>query len=150
MGFACFKKKNPRINHWLNLQLSICIVNKQPKISFQSPKLLAGAEVFLFLYCIREIGCGGCTGWSKLQTDLWLCPFQLTISAVKYDLASAYQTYFPLTSGRCYSMNKRAEPVVVLPSVSSSCWSSGCAGSGTNELHNDFLRNMNNKNQMPK
>lgn len=54
-------------------------------------------------------------------------------------------SYFPLTSGRCCSVNKRAKCLVVMPSVSSLCWSSDSAGSGTNELHGDFLRCMKNE-----
>lgn len=134
----------------MELSAFILIANKQLLISLHFLKLLNGTAVFLLLYWIWETGCGGCAGWSKLQADLGLCPFQSAISAVKHDLATAYHTYFSLTSGRCCSLNKRATCLVVMPSVSSFCWSSGCAGSGTKELHTDFLRNMNNKEQSRK
>lgn len=110
------------INQWLSLQLSILLLSKQSQKSFQSLKLHPGSVVFLFLHYVWEIGCGRCPGWSKLQIDLWLYPFQSAISAVRYDLASAYQTCFPLTSGRCCSGNKRVAYSVAMPFVSSLCW----------------------------
>lgn len=49
--------------------------------------------IFLLLYCSWEIGCGGCTGWSQFETELWFCHCQSAISAVKYDSAAACQFF---------------------------------------------------------